>query len=80
MPTASDDVVIAAAPLLMAALPSVVVPSLNVTDPVADTGTMVAVSVIGTPKSEVALLDVTKVDEVTVAATTVIDTVLVAVL
>ena len=51
-------------------------PSLNVTDPVADAGTMVAVSLIGTPKSDGLLLELTVT--VPVADTTVIVTAFVA--
>ena len=65
MPTASVDVVSVATPPVKAADPIVVAPSLNVTDP---TGTpppgaavTVALKVIGTPKSDGLLLDVTVV-------------------
>ena len=44
---------------MIAPAPSVVAPSLNVTDPVADSGTTVAVSVIGTPKSDGELVELT---------------------
>jgi hypothetical protein len=76
VPTVSDAVVIVAAPPLTAALPIAVKPSLKVTDPVADAGTTVAVSTIGTPKSDGELLDVTVT--MPVGFTTVIATVAVA--
>jgi len=65
VPTASVDVVSVATPPVKAADPIVAAPSLNVTDP---TGTpppgaavTVALKVIGTPKSDGLLLDVTVV-------------------
>ena len=59
VPTASDAVVRVAVPPMTAPVPSVVAPFLNVTDPVAEIGTTVAVSVTGTPKSDGLLLEVT---------------------